>query len=99
MDKATDKQVCFLIALVKRYYDNQPEKRETLLVSLSHPANLTKRDASKAIDIMKKDVDIQREAWAAHRAGRCKASDYYAAHIDIYDDSNDKELARIWATI
>lgn len=101
--KATEKQIKYLQDLVKLYYtaydDKKQEWKDNLIAKLGAENNLSKEDASKAIKIMKSDLDIQKEAWKMFDRGKCKASSYYAAHTDIYDTTDDETLIDIWATL
>ena len=98
IDKATEKQINYLIILVERYYDCNVMKRRKIIDTVKSTGKLSKRDASTAIGIMKKADDLKRQAWAIIRRGGC-GSDFYAMNTDIYDTSDDDTLDSIWAKI
>lgn len=96
--KATDKQIKYLKSLVKEYYQTE-SKRESILARLTaSDCKLSKRNASKAIGILKPICEVYRECYHRiwHNIGGWES--YFRANIDIYDDSNDKALDAIFAT-
>lgn len=94
--KATDKQVKYLLDLIPDYYFGDPDKAKQVQAIVSTSDKLSKRDASTAITIMRAEYELQDAAWDMYHAGKCKASNHYAAHTDIYDDADDKKLQAIW---
>lgn len=97
--KATEKQVRFILDLIKQYYSLCADRASELTAIVSATDKLSKQDASKAIAIMKQEADLRKRSWDMYHRGLCKASNYYAAHTDIWDDTDENTLNAIWAKL
>lgn len=94
--KATDKQVKFILDLLPWYYDGNADKAKHLCATVSASRKLSKRDASTAISIMLPVANVVKTCHKMLASGRGGATNYYAANVDMDDETDDIKLNAIW---